>query len=178
MITLGQAVVAAVALQRLAELAYARRNEARLRRAGAIEAGAGHYPLIVLLHAAWLVATFVAAGAGATLSWPLLAAYGLLQLVRLWIIATLGRYWTTRILTLPGAPLVASGPYRFCRHPNYALVVAEIAILPLAFGAWQLALAFSVANGVLLWWRIRIEDAALRSRREATVSDAPAAGLS
>lgn len=178
MITLGQAIVAAVAVQRLAELAYARRNEARLRRAGAFEVGAGHYPLIVLLHGAWLLATYVAAGSGATLSWALVAIYGLLQLLRLWIIGTLGRYWTTRILTLPGAPLVASGPYRICRHPNYALVVAEIAILPLAFGAWQIALAFSLANGALLWWRIRVEDAALRSRRKTTAAGAAAGGVS
>lgn len=178
MVSLGQAIVLAVALQRLVEFVYARRNEARLRRAGAIEVGARHYPLIVLLHAAWLVTLFVAAGRVEAPSWPLIAIYGLLQPVRLWVIATLGRFWTTRILTLPGAPLVARGPYRLCRHPNYAVVVAEIAILPLAFEAWQVALVFSAANGLLLWWRIRIEDEALRSRRRADAHAARAAGLS
>lgn len=178
MVTLGQVIVLAVALQRLAELVYARRNTARLRRAGAVEVGAGHYPLIVLLHAAWLVSLLVVAGRVEAPSWPLIAIYGLLQPVRLWVIATLGRFWTTRILTLPGAPLVARGPYRLCRHPNYAVVAAEVAILPLAFGAWQLALIFSVANGLLLGWRIRVEDEALRSRRDAGARVAPAAGSS
>jgi methyltransferase len=176
--TLAQWIVVAVAVQRLAELAYARRNEARLRAAGAVEAGAGHYPLIVLLHAAWLLTLFIAAPADDAISWPLLAVYAALQIGRLWVIATLGRFWTTRILTLPGAPLVTGGPYRLCRHPNYAVVVAEIAVLPLAFGAWQAAALFSLANGLLLWWRIRVEDQALRGRRTAGDASAPSPGQS
>jgi methyltransferase len=163
--TLAQWIVIAVAVQRLAELAYARRNETRLRAAGAVEAGAAHYPLIVLLHAAWLLTLFIAAPADDAISWPLLAIYAVLQFGRLWVIATLGRFWTTRILTLPGAPLMTAGPYRLCRHPNYAVVAAEIAVLPLAFGALQAAVLFSLANGLLLWWRIRVEDQALRGRR-------------
>jgi methyltransferase len=176
--TLAQWMVVAVAVQRLAELAYARRNEARLRAAGAVEAGAGHYPLIVLLHAAWLLTLFFAAPADDAISWPLLALYAALQIGRLWVIATLGRFWTTRILTLPGAPLMTAGPYRLCRHPNYVIVVAEIAVLPLAFGAWQVAVAFSLANGLLLWWRIRVENQALRSRRMAGDPPAPSPGQS
>jgi methyltransferase len=140
-----------------------------------VEIGAGHYPLIVLLHAAWLLTLFGVAAGVEFLSWPLVAVYALLQLGRIWVIATLGRFWTTRILTLPGAPLVTSGPYRLCRHPNYAIVVAEIAVLPLAFGAWQVALLFSLANGALLWWRIRVEDRALDARR---AGDAAAAASS
>jgi methyltransferase len=165
--TAAQWIVLAVALQRLGELIYARRNERRLRQAGAVEVGAGHYPLIVLLHASWLVTLFVIAGRVGAPSWPIVAIYALLQLARLWVIVTLGRFWTTRILTHADAPLVTSGPYRLCRHPNYAIVAIEIALLPLAFGAWQTALLFSLANGVLLWWRIRVEDQALRTRRAA-----------
>lgn len=161
--TAAQWIIAAVAAQRLAELVYAHRNERLLRAAGAIELGAGHYPLIVALHAAWLATLFVVAG-DAAISWPLMAAFAVLQLLRLWVLGTLGRYWTTRILTLPGAPLVTSGPYRFCRHPNYAVVTAEVAILPLALGAWAAALVFSVANLLLLAWRIRVEDAGLAGR--------------
>lgn len=163
-----QWIVLAVALQRLAELAYARRNTRRLLAEGGIEVGAGHYPLLVALHAAWLAALFLLVPATAPVSWPLLAAFVALQVARLWIVASLGRFWTTRIVTLPAAPLVARGPYRLCRHPNYAVVAAEIAILPLAFGAWAIALAFSILNAAVLAWRIRQEAAALAPRRSAS----------
>ena len=91
----------------------------------------------------------------------LLGLFVVLQAGRLWVIASLGRFWTTRIVTLANTPLVRHGPYRFLRHPNYAIVVAEIAVLPLAFGAWQIALGFTLANLPLLAYRIRIENAAL-----------------
>lgn len=165
--SLVQGIVGLVALQRLAELLYARRNTARLLARGGIEVGHGHYPLLVLLHAGWLAALFVLVPQEAPVAWPLLALFGLLQVGRLWILLTLGRFWTTRIITLPEAPLVRGGPYRFCRHPNYALVAAEIAVLPLAFGAWKIALAFSLLNAALLRHRIRIEEAALAPRRAA-----------
>lgn len=176
--TLAQWIVVAVAAQRLIELMHARRNEARLRAAGAVEAGAGHYPLIILLHAAWLLTLFLVAPADDAISWALLTVYAALQIGRLWVIATLGRFWTTRVLTLPGAPLMTGGPYRLCRHPNYVIVVAEIAVLPLAFGAWQVAVLFSLANGLLLWWRIRVEDEALRGRRTIGDASAPSPGQS
>ncbi len=161
-----QIVVLLVALQRLAELIYARRNARRLLAAGATEAGAGHYPLLVLLHAVWLAALFFLVPAAAEVNWGLLALFLLLQAGRVWVIASLGRYWTTRVITLPEAPLVRRGPYRFLRHPNYLIVVAEIAVLPLAFGAWQIALVFSLLNAALLAWRIRVEDRALAPRRQ------------
>lgn len=165
---LAQWIVVAVALQRLVELGHARRNEGRLRAAGATESGAGHYPLIVLLHGAWLAAIFVAAPPGTPIVWPLLAVYALLQLGRIWVIATLGPYWTTRILTLPGSPEATGGPYRLCRHPNYLIVAAEIAVLPLAFGAWEVAAVFSLLNSGLLAWRIRVEERA-RAACRATI---------
>lgn len=157
--------VALVAMQRLGELAYARRNTARLLAAGGREVGAGHYPFLVALHAGWLAALWFFVPADAPVSWPLLVVFALLQVGRLWVIASLGHHWTTRIVTLPGAPLVGRGPYRFLRHPNYVVVAAEILVLPLAFGAWQIALGFSAANGALLAWRIRVEDAALAERQ-------------
>jgi methyltransferase len=160
-------LVGLVALQRLAELAWAARNTRALRRAGAVEHGRGHYPLFPLLHAAWLIAILLAVPADAAPSPPALALFLVLQALRIWVILSLGRFWTTRVLTLPGAPLVRRGPYRLMRHPNYAIVAAEIALLPLVFGAWRIALVFSALDLALLLWRIRIEEAALAPRRPA-----------
>ena len=158
---LVQIVTLLVALQRLAELGYARRNARRLLAAGGVEHGAGHYPLFVALHGAWLVALFVLVPAEAPADWGLLGLYGLLQLGRLWVIASLRGHWTTRVIVVPGAPLVTRGPYRFLRHPNYLVVALEIPVLPLAFGAWQIALVFGLANLALLAHRIRVEQRAL-----------------
>jgi methyltransferase len=159
------AIVGLVALQRLGELAYARRNTRALLANGAVEVGRAHYPLFALLHASWLVAIAATLPPSPPLHWPALVALVVLQAVRLWVIATLGPYWTTRIVTLPEAPLVRGGPYRFARHPNYAVVVGEIAALPLVFGQVAIAIVFSLLNSLLLCWRIRIEDQALKSRR-------------
>ncbi len=159
-----QAIVLLVAAQRLAELVLAKRNTRALLAAGAVEWGAGHYPVLVALHVAWLAALLLATPAEAALQPWWLALFLLLQAGRLWVVATLGRFWTTRIIALPGAPLVARGPYRFCKHPNYVIVAAEIAVLPLAFGAWQIALVFTLLNAAILAWRIRVENAALAQR--------------
>ena len=153
-----------VALQRLGELFYAKRNTARLLAKGGQEVGAAHYPLIVLLHAAWLIAIALSVPATMPPHWPLLGFFLLLQAGRLWVIASLGPYWTTRIVTLPEAPLVNRGPYRFLKHPNYVIVALEIAVLPLAFGAWQLALIFSLLNAAVLTLRIKVENRALAER--------------
>lgn len=156
--------LAVVALLRLVELAYARRNTARLLARGGREVGAGHYPLFLLLHGGWLAA--LALFADAEPRWPaLLVFFALLQAMRGWVIWSLGPYWTTRVVTVPGAPLVRRGPYRWLRHPNYLIVAAEIALLPLAFGAVWLAVVFSALNAGLLWHRIRLEDDALAERR-------------
>ncbi|MBL8666147.1 MAG: hypothetical protein JNM48_01655 [Rhodospirillales bacterium] len=162
--SLPQALVMLVLAQRLAEVLWAQRNERRLLAQGAIEIGARHYPLFFLLHGAWLASLALLVPANAPLFWPLLLAFVLLQAARLWVIASLGRYWTTRIITLPGAPIVRRGPYRWLRHPNYAIVAAEIAVLPLVFGAWPIALVFSVLNTLLLRHRIRLEEQALAPR--------------
>jgi methyltransferase len=156
-------IVGLVALERLAELVYANRNTIRLIAMGGREIGRNHYPLIVALHTAWLLAIYIGAPNVAPIWW-LLAFYLFLQAIRYWIIASLDGYWTTRIITLPDAPLVKRGPYRFLRHPNYAVVVAEIAVLPLAFHEPPIALVFSALNAALLWWRIRVENRALAIR--------------
>lgn len=150
-----------VTLQRAAELVIAQRNTKRLLQQGAVEVGAGHYPVMVLLHATWLAALWWF-GWQAAIALPLLALYLLLQLFRVWILMTLGRRWTTRILTVPGEKLVTAGPYRFLRHPNYLLVALEVPLLPLVFGLPWLALVFGLLNLAMLAWRIRIEDGALR----------------
>lgn len=168
---LAQWLVLLVALQRLAELGWSRRNEKRLLAKGGQEIGATHYPLIVFVHVAWLVVLFVGIAPAAPVHWPLIAIFAGLQGLRVWVIASLGPYWTTRVITMPGMPLINRGPYRWMRHPNYAVVMAEIAILPLAFGAWEIALMFSILNGAVLGWRIRVENAALAIRNHLADSD-------
>jgi methyltransferase len=155
------AILAFVTLQRVAELGLARSNTARLLAAGAREHGRGHYPLIVAVHATWLAALWLLAP-GRPIHWPLLALFALLQAGRIWVIRTLGHRWTTRIIVLPCAPLVNRGPFRFVSHPNYVVVIGEIAVLPLVFGLWQVALVFSLLNAAVLWVRIRAEEQALR----------------
>ena len=158
------AILALVTLQRLAELHLATRNTRRLLAQGAVEYGASHYPLVVALHGPWLVALWWLAP-GRPVDVVLLTLFLVLQVGRLWVIGTLGERWTTRIIVKPGAPLVRRGPYRFMNHPNYLIVVLEIAVLPLVFGLWQLALLFSLLNAAVLAIRIGEENRALASLR-------------
>jgi methyltransferase len=157
-------LLGAVTVERLAELSLARRNATALLLKGAHEVAPGHYPAIVLLHATWLACLWIF-GWSHPLSSIWLAIFLVLQVFRIWILKTLGRRWTTRIIVLPGAPLVANGPYRFLSHPKYVVVVAEIAVLPLCLGLPWLALIFSVANAAILSIRIRAENAALIGSR-------------
>lgn len=153
-------LLAAVTLERLAELWLARRNTARLMARGAHELAPGHYALIVALHAVWLVALWVFGwSAQVNLFW--LATFAALQLLRIWVLGTLGPRWTTRIIILPDAPLVAKGPYKIMSHPNYAVVVGEIMVLPLCLGLPWIALVFSLLNAAVLTVRIRAENAGL-----------------
>jgi methyltransferase len=158
-------ILAVVAGQRLGELMIANRNTRALKMRGAVEIGASHYPFIVALHAGWLVAL---AGwvvlHSPRINLPLFVVFAGLQAARLWVLWALGPFWTTRIISLPGAPLVTRGPYKFLRHPNYLVVVLEIAVLPLIFGAWTIAAIFSVLNAAVLYVRIRTEEAALALR--------------
>ena len=158
--SLALAVLVFVSLQRLGELALARRNTARLLAQGGIEVAPGHYPLIVLLHGAWLAGLWwLAWSAPVDLAW--LPVFAVLQLLRVWVLATLGPRWTTRIIVLPGAPLVREGPYRFLNHPNYWVVAGEIMVLPLVFGLVWYGVVFSLLNAALLMVRIRAENRAL-----------------
>jgi len=158
-------ILALVVVQRLGELWLARRNTAALLARGAVEHGARHYPLIVLLHAAWLLAILLFLPHPPRVVWWLLGVFVALQGLRIWVLATLGPYWTTRIISLPTAPLVRRGPYRFLRHPNYVVVASEILVLPLVFGEVDVALFFSLANAAMLSWRIRQEETILAPRR-------------
>ena len=158
-------ILALVTLERLAELPWARSNTKRLLAAGGREMAAGHYPLIVLLHAGWLAALWWLAP-GRPVSPVLLGLFAIVEIGRAWTLATLGRRWTTRIIVVPGETLVAGGPYRFVDHPNYWIVAAEIALLPLVFGLWEVALVFSLLNAILLAIRIRAEAQALESVRQ------------
>jgi methyltransferase len=163
---IAYAIIFLVVLQRLGELLLANRNTKRLKAQGAVEIGAGHYPLIVLLHTAWLLAVLWLLPVPLEISWPWLAIFVLLQAGRIWVIASLGPYWTTRIISVPGKALVKRGPYRFVRHPNYLVVAGEILALPLAFHEIPVAIFFSLANAAILFWRIREEEAGLVTRRE------------
>ena len=158
--TINIIILAFVTLERLFELWLARRNTAKLLEQGAVEHGARHYPLIVAVHVLWLAALWwLAPKRPVDAFW--LALFVLLELARLWVLSTLGARWTTRIIVLPDAPLVRSGPYRFINHPNYWVVIGEIAVLPLVFGLWQVALIFTLLNAAALTIRIREENRAL-----------------
>ena len=156
----GVVILALVTLQRLGELWLSNRNTRRLLERGASEVAPAHYRLIVLVHVLWL-ATLWWLAPGRQIDGFWLGLFVALQLARVWVLATLGARWTTRIIVLPDAPLVRRGPYRWVDHPNYLIVVGEIAALPLAFGLWQVALAFTVLNGAVLAIRIRAENGAL-----------------
>ncbi len=159
-------LLALVTIERLAELWLARRNTHTLIQAGAFEVAAGHYGLIVAVHAAWLAVLWVY-GATQPLNGFWLAVFLALQIGRVWVLATLGRRWTTRIIIVQDAPLVASGPYRYVSHPNYLIVIGEVAALPLALGLPVVAAIFSVANAMVLSIRVRAENAALEKVRDA-----------
>jgi methyltransferase len=161
---LASLILSFVTLQRLGELVLAHHNTKKLLEQGAIEVGVAHYPLIVAVHTAWLIALWLF-GRYQEVNLLALAVFAVLQGLRVWIMATLGPRWTTRIIVLPGEPLIASGPYRYFSHPNYAVVAAEIAVLPLALHLPVLALVFTALNASVLLIRIRIEARALAEGR-------------
>ena len=163
----GVWLVAFLIAQRLIELSFAQLNTRRLCGMGGIEFGSAHYPLIVILHATWIVGLFIFGRDGAIDPFWL-AVFTMLQIGRLWVIASLGRRWTTRVIVLPGVVPVARGPYRRLRHPNYLIVALEIAVVPLALGLPVFALIFSAANALLLAYRIRIENGALTRAAQPT----------
>lgn len=165
MIALAYALIGIVIVERLLELRISNRNTAALLARGAREHSRAHYPLIVALHICWFASLGLLLPRPFVMQWWALAAFGVFQAMRLWVMLSIGDYFTTRIITVEGEPLVTRGPYRFMRHPNYLVVAGEVACLPLAFGETAVAVVFSLLNAGLLAWRIRAEDAALASRR-------------
>lgn len=158
--SLAVIILALVTLQRLFELWLSDRNTRRLLARGAVEHGRSHYPWIVAVHVLWLGVLWLAAP-GRPIDGFWLAIFVMLQVARIWIIATLGERWTTRIIVLPGEALVRRGPYRWVDHPNYLVVAGEMAVLPLVFGLWGLAILFTLLNAAVLSIRIRAENRAL-----------------
>jgi methyltransferase len=157
-----------VGAQRIAELIVANRNTKRLLAEGAVEVGAGHYPFIVAVHTAWIATLVLWAWlrpADVNFAW--LAVYIAIQPLRLWVMLSLGRYWTTRIIVPQNVPLVRKGPYKIIKHPNYVVVVLEIATLPLVIGAWPVAVVLSILNAAVLWVRISAENQSFVSRPQA-----------
>ena len=155
------AIIGFLVFQRLVELSIARRNHRALVARGAIEFGRRHYPALVALHAGWLLALLGTVDPQTLVSIPLLAVFVLLECGRVWVVVTLGSRWTTRVMVVPGAKRIRAGPYRFLNHPNYLIVCGEIAVVPLMFGAWTLALIASALNLLALRTRIRVENKAL-----------------
>ena len=167
--TAAEIILALVTLQRAGELVVARRNTQRLMARGAVEIAAGHYPLVVAVHAGWLISLWLF-GREQPVNAIALAAYLALQGLRGWVFWTLGARWTTRILVVPGETLVSAGPYRYLSHPNYAVVTGEIALLPLVFYLPWLAAVFTILNAAVLTIRIRAENRALAASRELAAS--------
>lgn len=165
--TLAPAVLVLVTMQRLGELVLARRNTRGLLARGGVEIAPGHYPAIIACHTLWLVSLWVFGWAQTVrLGW--LCLFVLLEAGRAWVLLSLGSRWTTRIITVPGETLVARGPYRFIKHPNYAVVAGEIVVLPLALGLPIVALVFTLVNAAILFVRIRAENRALGVRLDVS----------
>ncbi|MGH8773823.1 MAG: isoprenylcysteine carboxyl methyltransferase family protein [Jiangellaceae bacterium] len=163
-------LLAAVAAERLAELVVSARHARWAFDRGGVEYGRGHYPVMAAVHAALLVACVVEVVAADRpflpwLGWPMLVLVLAAQALRWWCVATLGEQWNTRVIVVPGMPLVSTGPYRWLRHPNYLAVTVEVAALPLVHTAWVTAVAFTLANVALLRVRIPAEERALATVR-------------
>jgi methyltransferase len=154
-----------VLVQRGLEEVYSERNTRALLAQGGREAGRDYYPVVAITHLAWIAALFLLISPSAPILWPLLGLYLLLQGARYWIIFALGRYWTHRIITLDKAPIVRTGPYRFVRHPNYAVTIAETFLLPLVFADAAVAVIFGCVWSAVIYYKVLLEDAALAERR-------------
>jgi methyltransferase len=164
-VTAAEIILALVTAQRGGELWLARAHTEALMARGAVEIAATHYPLMVAVHTAWLISLW-AFGYDQPIDIVALVIYLALQVLRVWVMATLGARWTTRIIVLPNAPLVTSGPYRYLRHPNYAVVAGEIAILPLTLQLPAVAVIFTLLNAGVLLIRIRAENQALDATKQ------------
>ncbi|MGI9383661.1 MAG: isoprenylcysteine carboxylmethyltransferase family protein [Methyloligellaceae bacterium] len=162
-----QLIALLILLQRGLEEAHAAHNTKRLLAEGAREVGRAYYPVVAVTQLCWVAGLFLLISPDAPVYWELLVGYLALQAVRYWIIATLGRYWTHRIITLDGAPIVRHGPYGTLRHPFYVITLIETALLPLAMGAWGFAAIMTALWAAVLHYQILLEDQALAGRRAA-----------
>ena len=151
--------LAYIIFERLLELPIANRNTKRLIAAGGVEHAPGHYPLIVMIHTGWILA-MVGLGHNNPVNYALLGVYAGLQVLRVYILGTLGQRWTTRIIVVPGEQKVTKGPFAVVPHPNYLLVIAEILIAPLVLGLWEVAAVFSALNAAILVIRVSAEERA------------------
>ena len=154
-----------LALQRISELLIARRNEKKVLGEGAVEYDPLGYKVIVAMHVAFFlsfIAEYYILRRSLNTLWPLLLLVLLTaEALRYWAISSLGKYWNTKIVVIPGTSLVSKGPYKYIRHPNYLAVVIEIAIIPLIFSCYITSALFTLFNLIVLRRRIRIEESAL-----------------
>lgn len=164
---LPQYLAIAILIQRIIENFHGNYNIKRLLAEGGREVGRGFYRVVPVVHMSWVLAILLLIPADAPVTWWLLGLYGLLQVARYYVIFTLGRYWTTRTITLDGAPVVRRGIYKYIRHPNYVVVVSEVIVMPLVFGAWLIALVWGVAHILMLGYRVWLEEKTLAPRRQA-----------
>ena len=155
-------ILVLVLIQRIIELIIANKNTKKLLNNGAVEYGSKHYPLFIIMHFSWLLSIAIFTPANASINYYFLSFFAILQIGRVWIIVSLGKFWTTRIIRLHNVPLIKTGPYRWIKHPNYIIVTFEILFLPLVFSQWIIATIFTILNLLLLFWRIRIENVALK----------------
>lgn len=158
-------IIAIVILQRLIEVIIAKRNEQILIRLGAYEVGASHYPYMIALHVSFfisIIAEFVFFNKSISPLFPyLFACFLLVQVLRFWCLRSLGIFWNTKIIVLPGSQVVKKGPYHYFRHPNYLVVCCEIFLLPVMFRAYVTAIIFTILNTIILSIRIPLEEKAL-----------------
>lgn len=164
---LNLVILSLVTFQRLSELFVSRRNTSRLIARGGYEVGGGHYWLLIGFHTVWMIGLWVY-GWNNPVNWTWLFVYLVIQALRGWVVAALGDRWTTRIIVMPGEPLVTTGPYRYLRHPNYYIVLLEVFVLPMVFGMFWYALGFSIVNAAVVYWRIRIEEETFKEAAQPT----------
>lgn len=148
-----------VVVQRLLELGIAGKNERWARSQGAVEYGQEHYPFIVALHTLFIVAMIAEYSLSrGQFNLFVLILFLLLIALKIWVLSSLGKYWNTKILRVPGALVVRKGPYRWFKHPNYFIVVCEIIVIPMVFHLVYTAVIFTVLNALMLRVRIREEE--------------------
>ena len=162
MISFYYIIIIFIITQRLLELLYSNYNTKNLINKGAKEYHSGHYPLFIILHSSWIISLIIFIPHDQKPINFLIFLFIFLQVLRIWVLISLGKFWTTRIIRLEGAELIKNGPYKWIKHPNYLIVFFEILIVPIAFGSWIIAIVFSVLNSCLLIYRISLENKVLK----------------